>query len=34
MAVAEKPLEFFLLLNGLESTSGFKPGERYKLVTE
>ena len=34
MAVAEKPLEFFLLLNGLESASGFKSGEHYKLVTE
>ncbi|MCW6509383.1 M48 family metalloprotease [Lichenifustis flavocetrariae] len=34
MAVAEKPLEFFLLLNGLESPSSFKSGEHYKLVTE
>lgn len=34
MAIAEKPLEFFLLLNGLESSTGFKQGERYKLVTE
>lgn len=34
MAVTDKPLEFFLLLNGLESPSGFRPGEHYKLVTE
>ena len=34
MAVTDKPLEFFLLLNGLESASGFRPGEHYKLVTE
>ncbi|MDX7949621.1 M48 family metalloprotease [Lichenihabitans sp. Uapishka_5] len=34
MAVSDKPLEFFLLLNGLESPSGFHVGERYKVVTE
>ena len=34
MAVQDRPLEFFLLLNGLESASGIRPGERYKFVTE
>ena len=34
MVVADKPLETFDLLNGLESADALKPGERYKLVTE
>ena len=34
MVVSEKPLEFFLLLNGLESSAEFRTGERYKLITE
>ena len=34
MVVADKPLETFELLNGLEDAEALKPGERYKLVTE
>ena len=34
MVVADKPLETFELLNGLESGGALKPGERYKLVVE
>jgi predicted Zn-dependent protease len=34
MIVPDKPLETFELLNGLESDSALKPGERYKLVVE
>ena len=34
MAVAEQPLEQFLLLNGLDATPAIKPEERYKLVVE
>ena len=34
MVSADKPLEIFELLNGLESGAAPKPGERYKLVTE
>ena len=34
MMVADKPLETFELLNGLESDGALKPGERYKLVVE
>ena len=34
MVVPDKPLETFELLNGLESDSVLKPGDRYKLVVE
>ena len=34
MVVADKPLETFELLNGLEDGAALKPGERYKLVVE
>ncbi len=34
MMVTDKPLETFELLNGLETNSALKPGERYKLVVE
>ncbi len=34
MIVADKPLETFELLNGLEDATPLKPGERYKLVLE
>ncbi len=34
MVVADKPLETFELLNGLEGDSILRPGERYKLVIE
>ena len=34
MVVSDKPLETFELLNGLETDTALKPGERYKLVTE
>ena len=32
MNVADKPLETFLLLNGLEPSSGLQPGAHYKVV--
>ena len=34
MAVPDKPLERFLVLNGLERGARLKPGERYKIVVE
>ncbi len=34
MAVADRPREHFLLLNGLEKTASLKSGERYKIVVE
>ena len=34
MVVADKPLETFELLNGLEDAATLTPGERYKLVVE
>jgi predicted Zn-dependent protease len=34
MAVPDKPLERFLVLNGLERGARLKPGERYKVVVE
>ncbi len=34
MVVPDKPLETFELLNGLETDTALKPGERYKLVAE
>lgn len=34
MAVADRPLEQFLVLNGLEAGAALKPGERYKIVVE
>lgn len=34
MAVPDRPLENFLLLNGMEKAGPVKPGERYKLVVE
>ena len=34
MGVSEKPLEQFLLLNGLERIEALKPGEIYKIVAE
>ncbi|MDB5650597.1 MAG: peptidase Ste24p, partial [Hyphomicrobiales bacterium] len=34
MAVPDRPLEHFLLLNGLETGTAVKPGQRYKLVVE
>jgi predicted Zn-dependent protease len=34
MVVPNRPLEYFLLLNGLETRDRLVPGERYKLVTE
>lgn len=32
MGVADRPLDTFLLLNGLEPASGLQPGEHYKIV--
>ncbi|RDJ20896.1 hypothetical protein DWF00_28575 [Bosea caraganae] len=34
MAVQDRPVELFLLLNGLERGSKLTPGQRYKIVTE
>jgi predicted Zn-dependent protease len=34
MAVSERPVETFQLLNGLEPGGALRAGERYKLVTE
>ena len=34
MSVPDRPLETFLLLNGLEPASGLQPGEHYKLVVD
>jgi predicted Zn-dependent protease len=34
MPVPERPVDTFLLLNGLERASDVKPGERYKIVVE
>ena len=34
MVVPNRPLEYFLLLNGLDAHDRLVPGERYKLVVE
>ena len=34
MAIADRPLDHFLLLNGLESGATLRPGARYKIVVE
>ena len=34
MPVSDRPLERFLLLNGLDRSAACKPGERYKIVVE
>ncbi len=34
MAVTDRPLEHFLLLNGLEKGGPLRPGQRYKIVVE
>jgi predicted Zn-dependent protease len=34
MVVADRPLDFFLLLNGLERGAPLKSGESYKIVTD
>jgi predicted Zn-dependent protease len=34
MAVADRPLEQFLLLNGLEAGATLKAGQRFKIVVE
>jgi predicted Zn-dependent protease len=34
MPVPERPVEHFLLLNGLEKSSDVKAGERYKVIAE
>lgn len=34
MVVPDRPLEHFLLLNGLEPGAALKPGQRYKIVIE
>lgn len=34
MVVPNRPLEYFLLLNGLDQRDRLVPGERYKIVTE
>jgi hypothetical protein len=34
MAIADRPLEHFLLLNGLETAGALSAGESYKTVVE
>jgi predicted Zn-dependent protease len=34
MAVADRPLERFLVLNGLEAGDALKPGDKVKVVVE
>ena len=34
MAVPDRQLDFFLLINGLEPNAPLEPGERYKIVVE
>ena len=34
ITVADRPLEYFLNLNGLDHGGPLKPGERYKLISE
>jgi predicted Zn-dependent protease len=34
MAIADRPLEHFLLLNGIETAGALTPGESYKTVVE
>jgi predicted Zn-dependent protease len=34
MAVSERALDQFLILNGLERTSALAPGQRYKIIVE
>ena len=34
MATTDRPLDQFLLLNGLEGAGPLKAGERYKIVVE
>lgn len=34
MAVPDRQLDFFLLLNGLEPRAPLQPGERYKIIAE
>ena len=34
MALADRPLEWFLLLNGLDRPGALKPGERFKVVAD
>jgi predicted Zn-dependent protease len=34
MIVANRPVERFLVLNGLERSAQVKPGESYKIIVE
>jgi predicted Zn-dependent protease len=34
MIVSNRPLEYFMLLNGLDDSGPLTPGEKYKIVTE
>jgi predicted Zn-dependent protease len=34
MAVPDRPVDRFLILNGLERNSPLIPGERYKIIVE
>jgi predicted Zn-dependent protease len=34
MAIEDRPLEQFVILNGLERNAGPVPGQRYKIITE
>jgi predicted Zn-dependent protease len=34
MAVTDRPLEYFLLLNGMDRAGPLRAGQRYKVITE
>jgi predicted Zn-dependent protease len=34
MAILDRQLDFFLLINGLESDAALRPGENYKIIVE
>ena len=34
MAITDRPLERFLVINGLESGEALKPGDKVKIVVE
>jgi predicted Zn-dependent protease len=34
MKVPDRPLDLFLILNGLQAGAQLRPGDRYKIVTD
>ncbi len=34
MAILDRQLDFFLLINGLEADAALRPGENYKIIVE